>query len=160
MILAQDTIMCIFAARNIFTMTFHFQICTQKKEMLPHWALISQLNPAVTEDYLGEVLDDMIAHGYVMILIWDGDFCAGLSGVWVSTKIYSGKYLEMDNVVIDQGYRSKGLGKLLTDYVTQYAIEAGCRTMMLDAYLENDKAHAFYERAGFVRRGYHFIKKL
>jgi RimJ/RimL family protein N-acetyltransferase len=32
--------------------------------------------------------------------------------------------------------------------------------MMLDAYLENEKAHAFYERAGFIRRGYHFIKTI
>ena len=95
-----------------------------------------------------------------MVLVWDGDFCAGLSGIWISTKIYSGKYLEMDNVVIDASYRSKGIGTLLTDFITKYAVESGCKTMMLDAYLENDKAHAFYERAGFVRRGYHFIKKM
>jgi ribosomal protein S18 acetylase RimI-like enzyme len=31
--------------------------------------------------------------------------------------------------------------------------------MMLDAYLENEKAHAFYEREGFTKRGYHFLKK-
>jgi ribosomal protein S18 acetylase RimI-like enzyme len=141
-------------------MTYRFQICTQKEEMLPHWALISQLNPSVTASYLDEVLDDMIAHGYQMVLVWDGDFCAGLSGIWISTKIYSGKYLEMDNVVIDASYRSKGIGTLLTDFITKYAVESGCKTMMLDAYLENDKAHAFYERAGFVRRGYHFIKKM
>lgn len=128
--------------------------------MLPHWSLIQQLNPAVTESYLNEVLDDMIDHGYFMVTIMDGEFCAGLSGVWICTKIYSGKYLEMDNVVIHENYRSKGLGNLLTSYITDMAIEAGCRTMMLDAYLENSKAHAFYERAGFVRRGYHFIKKL
>ena len=36
----------------------------------------------------------------------------------------------------------------------------GCAMMMLDAYKENDKAHAFYEREGFTRRGYHFLKRL
>ena len=128
--------------------------------MLPLWALLQQLNPDVTENYLNEVLDDMLAHHYKMIGIWDGAHCVGVSGIWVATKIYSGKYLEMDNVVIDAAYRSKGVGKILTDYIIEYAIEQGCKTMMLDAYLENDKAHAFYERAGFVRKGYHFIKKL
>ncbi len=128
--------------------------------MLPLWPLLQQLNPNVTENYLNSVLDDMIAHGYTMITIWEGDTCVGLSGIWVSTKIYSGKYLEMDNVVIDHDYRSRGIGTLLTDYIIQYAREKGCATMMLDAYMENDKAHAFYERVGFVRRGYHFIKSL
>lgn len=139
---------------------YTFRILEHKSDMLPLWLLLQQLNPNVTESYLDSVLDDMIAHGYTMITIWDDDTCMGLSGIWVSTKIYSGKYLEMDNVVIDHNYRSRGIGTLLTDYIIQYAREKGCTTMMLDAYLENDKAHAFYERVGFVRRGYHFIKSL
>ena len=139
---------------------YTFRILEHKSDMLPLWPLLQQLNPNVTEHYLDSVLDDMIAHGYTMITIWDDDTCMGLSGIWVSTKIYSGKYLEMDNVVIDHNYRSQGIGTLLTDYIIQYAREKSCATMMLDAYLENDKAHAFYERVGFVRRGYHFIKSL
>ena len=139
---------------------YTFRILEHKSDMLPLWPLLQQLNPNVTEHYLDSVLDDMIAHGYTMITIWDDDTCMGLSGIWVSTKIYSGKYLEMDNVVIDHNYRSRGIGTLLTDYIIQYAREKSCATMMLDAYLENDKAHAFYERVGFVRRGYHFIKSL
>lgn len=139
---------------------YTFRILEHKSDMLPLWPLLQQLNPNVTKHYLDSVLDDMIAHGYTMITIWDDDTCMGLSGIWVSTKIYSGKYLEMDNVVIDHNYRSRGIGTLLTDYIIQYAREKSCATMMLDAYLENDKAHAFYERVGFVRRGYHFIKSL
>ena len=32
--------------------------------------------------------------------------------------------------------------------------------LMLDAYLDNQKAHNFYESQGFVKRGYHFLKSL
>lgn len=141
-------------------MVYDFQILTKKSEMLPHWALIAQLNNAVTEAYLNEVLDDMIAHKYRMVIVLDGEHCAGLAGIWVATKIYSGKYLEMDNVVVHKDYRSKGIGTLLTNYITQLALRECCKTMMLDAYLENEKAHTFYERAGFIRRGYHFIKTI
>jgi GNAT superfamily N-acetyltransferase len=141
-------------------MVYNFQILTKKSEMLPHWALIAQLNNAVTGAYLDEVLDDMIAHKYRMVIVLDGEHCAGLAGIWVATKIYSGKYLEMDNVVVDKDYRSQGIGTLLTNYITQLAINEGCKTMMLDAYLENEKAHTFYERAGFIRRGYHFVKSI
>ena len=128
--------------------------------MLPLWPVIQELNPVVTEAYLDSVLDAMIAGGYRIVTIQEGDRCLGLSGIWVGTKIYSGKYLEMDNVVVTSAYRAQGLGQLLTDYILVLAQREGCITMMLDAYLENEKGHAFYERNGFVRRGYHFIKKL
>lgn len=140
--------------------SIHFRILTEKAEMLPLLPLIRQLNADVTADYYTVVLDDMLRHGYRMAAAYEGEDCLGLAGIWVASKIYSGKYLEMDNVVVAADHRSRGIGQLLTDFVTDLAHREGCQTMMLDAYLENDKAHAFYERAGFIRRGYHFIKPL
>jgi len=137
-----------------------FHILTQKQDMLPLSPLLQQLNPISTPAYLDIVLDDMIAHGYRMVTITEGEECLGLCGIWVTTKFYSGKYLEMDNVVVALEHRSRGIGKLLTDYVTELARQEGCVTIMLDAYLENEKAHIFYEREGFVKKGYHFLKKI
>lgn len=141
-------------------MPYNIQILTQKSEMLPHCALIQQLSPGVTAERYAHMLDDMLAHGYRMVAVFEGAVCVGISGIWVATKLYSGRYLEMDNVVVADTQRSKGIGRLLTDFVTSLARSEGCETIMLDAYLENEKAHAFYERAGFVKRGYHFIKKI
>ncbi len=78
----------------------------------------------------------------------------------INTKIYSGKYVELDNVVTDENYRGKEIGKLLCNYVLTIAKQNNCKTAMLDAYLENHQAHHFYEREGFVKKGFHFIKKL
>lgn len=128
--------------------------------MLPLAPLLQQLNPAITEAYLNELLDDMIAHGYRMAGVWEGETCLGVSGIWVTTKLYSGKYLEMDNVVVAEAARSQGIGQLMTDFITDLARQEGCQTMMLDAWLTNHKAHAFYERQGFEKRGYHFLKTL
>lgn len=137
-----------------------FRVLTQKAEMLPLASLLAQLNPVITEDYLDRLLDDMIEHGYRMAGIWDAERCIAASGIWVTTKLYSGKYLEMDNVVVAESHRSLGVGQLLTDKITELAVQEGCLVMMLDAYLENTRAHAFYERQGFVKKGYHFLKKL
>ena len=141
-------------------MSFTFQILVQKAEMLPHYPLIRQLSPGVTAEQYAFLLDDMLAHGYRMAAVFEGDACVGISGIWVATKIYSGRYLEMDNVVVADTHRSKGIGELLTEFVTAFALSEGCETIMLDAYLENEKAHVFYERAGFVKKGYHFLKRL
>lgn len=145
---------------NATTMVYNFQVLTQKAEMLPHYPLIRQLSPGVTAERYDFLLDDMLAHGYRMAAVFEEADCVGISGIWVATKIYSGRYLEMDNVVVAETHRSKGIGQLLTDFVISFAQSEGCKTIMLDAYLENEKAHVFYERAGFLKRGYHFIKKL
>jgi hypothetical protein len=36
----------------------------------------------------------------------------------------------------------------------------GCKTAMLDAYIGNEAGHRFYEREGFSKRGFHFLKTL
>lgn len=143
---------------NIMPISFH--ILTEKSEMLPLAPLLQELNPISTPEYLDAVLDDMIAHGYRMVTANEGNECLGVSGIWVTTKLYSGKYLEMDNVVVASKQRSRGIGKLLTDYITELAKREGCLTLMLDAYLDNKKAHIFYEREGFEKKGYHFLKKI
>lgn len=141
-------------------MAYTLQVLTQKSDMLPLFPLIQQLSPSVTEARYAHLLDDMLAHGYRMVAVMESDTCVGVSGVWVATKIYSGRYLELDNVVVADTHRSKGIGKVLTDFVEKLALSEGCEMLMLDAYLENEKAHAFYEREGFTKRGYHFLKRL
>ena len=131
-----------------------------KQEMLDQLPLIEQLTATITGESYSEMLVDMLAHGYRQVGVFDGDKCIGLSGFWITTKIYSGKYVELDNVVIDKEYRSKGIGKLLCDWVLKEAKTKGCKTAMLDAYLENEAAHRFYEREGFYKRGYHFLYKI
>jgi GNAT superfamily N-acetyltransferase len=141
-------------------MEFDIRILTEKSLIIEHWALLRQLNQAVTEAYLAEIMDDMLAHGYRFITVWDGASCIGVTGLWTGTKIYSGKYMELDNVVIDAAHRSRGIGQLLLDFVVDLAHKEGVRTLMLDAYHENHGAKAFYERNAFVARGYHFLRFL
>lgn len=131
------------------------------EEMKAGYRLIRQLNPEVTEEVYQERLAEMIKAGYFQVAVKDKEgHIIALSGIWINTKIYSGKYLEMDNLVVDMLMRSSGIGSLLFEYVEELAKENNCHCIMLDAYKENIKAHVFYLRKGFVSRGFHFIKKL
>jgi len=130
------------------------------EEMLRHYDLLCQLQTNLKLEEYKNLLPEMIKYGYFQVAVYENEKCIGLSGIWISTKLYSGKYLEMDNVIIDKEYRSKGIGKLLTDWCINKAKKNNCKKVMLDAYLENEKAHLFYEREGFVKKGYHFIKDL
>jgi GNAT superfamily N-acetyltransferase len=133
------------------------RILTQKSDMLPLYPLVFQLNARITAERYDQLLDAMLPNGYRMVAIYEGDTCLGLSGIWVGTKIYSGKYLELDNVVVDAAQRSKGVGQFMYDFILEIARREGCEMLMLDAYRENEKAHAFYERQGFIKRGFHFL---
>ncbi|HTL80319.1 MAG TPA: GNAT family N-acetyltransferase [Bacteroidia bacterium] len=133
---------------------------TSKAEILAQLPLLKQLTKELTYESLSGMLDDMLQHDYHMLGIFESEKCVALSGYWLGTKLYSGKYLELDNVVVDSAHRSQGLGKILVDHIEEIARKNNCKHLMLDAYLENEKAHVFYEREGFFKRGYHFLKKL
>jgi GNAT superfamily N-acetyltransferase len=133
---------------------------TTVEEMLPNYKLITQLSPQLTEEAYRTMLPDMVPNNYYQAAAFEDGKCIGVSGYWICTKLYSGKYLEIDNFVIDEHSRSKGVGKLVLDWMLDEARNNGCRTAMLDAYVENFKAHHFYYREGFIARGFHYLKAL
>lgn len=130
-------------------------------EMLAQHPLILQLNPGMPLQRYQELLEHMLPNGYRMVAAFNskGD-CAGLSGFWINAKLYSGKYLEPDNFVVDAAHRSAGVGKLLSDWMLQEAQRHHCDTVMLDAYVSNAGAHRFYFREGFHVKSFHFFKSL
>lgn len=130
------------------------------EEMLPSYHLITQLSPQLTQQEYETLLADMVPHNYFQVAVYDGHNCTAVSGYWICAKLYSGRYMEIDNFVVDTAYRSKGVGKILLDWMTEEAKINNCRTIMLDAYVENFKAHHFYYREGFIARGFHYIKTI
>jgi GNAT superfamily N-acetyltransferase len=137
-----------------------FRKLSKLEEMLPHFSLIKQLTSSLTYDEYEEMLQQMIPHNYFQLAAYETGNCIAVSGYWIGTKLYSGKYLEIDNFVVDEQYRSAGIGKLMVDRLCEEAKASNCRVVMLDAYVENFKAHHFYYREGFIARGFHYLKFL
>ncbi|MBK9147959.1 MAG: GNAT family N-acetyltransferase [Flavobacteriales bacterium] len=138
----------------------HLRRLAKVEEMLPLLPLIQQLTPSLPESDYRSLIEAMIPHRYAMLAAFEGNACLGLSGYWIGHKLYCGRYLEIDNFVVDAKHRSRSIGQLLVDELIRIAQREGCAHVMLDAYLENTAGHRFYERHGFVKRGYHFIKPL
>ncbi|WP_242926198.1 GNAT family N-acetyltransferase [Pontibacter vulgaris] len=141
-------------------MSIRIEEITGLENMLLQYHLILQLNPSMAESRYRELLQQMLPNGYRMVGAFIGNSCVGLSGFWVSAKLYSGKYLEVDNFVVDEAYRSEGIGKLLSDWMHTEAQRLNCDTIMLDAYVTNSAAHKFYFREGFHIKSLHFYKSL
>jgi GNAT superfamily N-acetyltransferase len=130
------------------------------EEMLDQIDLIHQLYPNLSKEKYSEYLQKMIPHNYKQLLVLDNNICIGLTGFWSGIKLWSGPYIEIDNFIVDEQYRQKGIGKLMTDYINDLAIKSNCNIIVLDAFTQNFKAHRFYYNQGYAPRGFHFVKTL
>lgn len=130
------------------------------EEMHASLAVINELTPELKEAEYKKMLPDMVAHNYRQVGVYDQDKLVAVSGYWIGTKLYCGKYLEIDNFVVSGAHRSKRIGNMLVDWMQEEAKRNGCRAMLLDAYVENFRAHKFYYSQGFIARGFHYLKWL
>ena len=133
---------------------------TTVEEMLAQIEVIRHLYPKFTLEKYESYLKDMIPHNYKQVAVFEANICVGISGFWSGVKLWSGKYVEIDNFIVHPEHRSKGIGKMMIDYINDKAIKAGCTMIVLDAFTGNFTAHRFYYNQGYNPRGFHFIKML
>ncbi|MCR9172725.1 MAG: GNAT family N-acetyltransferase [bacterium] len=131
-----------------------------KEEMLENFALIQEMYPTITFEEYSNELDIMLPHNYGQVVIYDGTTCAGLTGYWIGSKLWCGKYMELDNVVVSSKYRRQGIGQRLFEHMEAKAKELGCTMLALDSYTDNFEAHRFFYEQKYVPRGFHFINIL
>lgn len=129
-------------------------------EMMEQFPLIQQLYPDYSTEKYHNLLSAMLPNNYKQLIVVANGITIGLAGFWIGTKLWSGKYLELDNVVVHEDFRSKGIGSIMTDYLNQKAMDEQCNMIVLDAFSTNFGAHKFYMNHGFVPKGFHFIKFL
>ena len=130
------------------------------EEMLENIEVMRFLYPTFTVEKYQSYLTEMIPHNYKQVAVFENEVCVAVSGFWSGTKLWSGKYIEIDNFIVHPDHRSKGLGKMMTDYVDVLAKETGCTMIVLDAFTGNFTAHRFYYNQGYVPKGFHFLKIL
>lgn len=136
------------------------RVLKTKQEMLANYELLLEVYPNLLMEEYDRELDDMIPNNYSQVGVYIEKECVGLTGYWLGTKLWCGKYLELDNVVISSKKRSKGIGKVLFDYMGEMAKIEGCTMLALDSYTSNFKAHKFFYNQGFTPKGFHFINIL
>lgn len=141
-------------------MNFQLQFLKTKEEMLAQLEVLQFLYPSLTAAQYDQELDLMLPHNYCQLAVYENAKCIAISGFWIGNKLWIGKYLELDNIVVDPAYRSKGVGELIFKTLEQTAVEENCNMLALDSYTSNFKAHKFFYNQGFGPKGFHFIKLL
>lgn len=136
------------------------QICDE--ELPRAIALLRVLNVDVSESEVAERLHRILFEHphYRLYGAFDGDRLLGVCGAWIATKVWCGRYLEVDNLVVDPDQRSCGVGTRLLDFMEELGRESDCRILVLDSYTSNHSSHRLYHRLNYEIKGFHFVKML
>ncbi|GJM14456.1 MAG: putative N-acetyltransferase YhdJ [Pseudohongiella sp.] len=123
--------------------------------------LALQLNPETDRQILADRLEEMFGHeNYYCFGFYVDEDLIGISSGWLTTRFYSGKQLEIDNVIIAGDQQSKGYGKEFLTQLESWARDRGCSTVELNTYVNNARSHKFYFNEDYRILGFHFQKKL
>ncbi|WP_396158209.1 GNAT family N-acetyltransferase [Flavobacterium sp.] len=136
------------------------RILFQKSEMLAHLDIVKQLYPDFTIEKYGTLLDEMLKANYQQVIVTKNNKTIALTGVWIGTKLWSGKYIEIDSFVVHEDFRGQKIGDILIEEVHKIAEKEGANQIVLDAFTTNFTAGKFYINHGFQPKGFHFVKIL
>ncbi len=127
-------------------------------EMLDSYDLLCILYPSnFTKEKYRFLLEEMLKGDYRQVAAYVNGEMVGISGLTISTKIWSGKYMDMDHFVVYREYRSSGIGRQMMQYIKKISQKEECKILSCDVYSENFDAQRFYMNEKFVPRGFHFI---
>ena len=113
--------------------------------------LVPQLSPTApipTRDALAAVVD---APTTTVLVAWEDEWIAGTLTLALF-RIPTGIRAWIEDVVVDEEARGRGIGEALTREAIRRAGAAGARTIDLTSRPDREAANRMYEKLGFRRR--------
>ncbi|CAB3645762.1 hypothetical protein LMG24238_00717 [Paraburkholderia sediminicola] len=129
--------------------------------LLSAFDVMRQLRPHLTDahSFAAQVARQR-AEGYRLLAASDAGGVVGLAGYRTLTNLLYGRFVYVDDLVVDGRQQRGGIGAQLLDAVRQIARETGCAHFILDTGLHMPLAQRFYFRNGLLARGMHFVEPL
>jgi predicted N-acetyltransferase YhbS len=72
----------------------------------------------------------------------------------------NGEYVRIAALAIKQEYQNLGIGSKLLEEAENYTRKVNAETIVLNSGIQRVKAHEFYEKRGYIKKGYSFRKEL
>lgn len=136
------------------------KICNSDEDVMMTYPVMSQLRPHVAETEYLDIIREMEGQGGTLIAVTDGDKCVGCSFFRRETRLFTGPMVYVDDLVSDENTRSKGIGKAMIDWLTNYCRDNGFKQLVLDSGVHRGQGHKFYFREGFTITSFNFKKPI
>jgi GNAT superfamily N-acetyltransferase len=136
------------------------QLATTPEEVIACFSVMSELRPHLSlEDFVSLVARMQKNHDYELAYLDDIGIKA-VAGIRIAEWLYTGKYLEIDDLITTAVARSKGYGAKLFDWVADYAREQNCVQLRLVSGVQRTDAHRFYLNKGMKFEAKYFSLNL
>lgn len=124
-------------------------------------ALAGQLGYDVSAQHVRERLAARDARREVFVAIVPRVGVVGWIGLAVREAMLGERRTEIEGLVVEDEYRSNGIGAILLARAEQWARERGCDTVRLLANILRERAHEFYLNCGYdILKSEHVFEKL
>ena len=130
------------------------------RELEMAYDVLKQLRGELSYKEFEDIIYDMRYMNYTMFGIIEGEELITYAGVAISTNLYHKRHLYVFDLVSDDKYKSKGYGAMMLDFLSDYARTSMCENIVLSSSFARVDAHKFYEKNGFEKISYLFLKTL
>lgn len=141
-------------------MGYSIAIAHTPDELERCFSVMKELRPHLDFDgFYSIYAESHKADGYEIAFVQkDGEVLA-VMGYRFLCDMVRGRHLYIDDLVATEKARSQGYGAALLGFAESVAKETGCPSLRLCAALENTGGIRFYERNGWTKRTFSFVKK-
>lgn len=130
------------------------------KELVTVFEVLSQLRRELDYDEFEDLIYEMRSMEYKMLGIMEGETLITYAGVAIQTNLYHKRHLFVFDLVTDEKYRGRGYGKVMLEYLNDFARIGMCENIVLSSGLHREAAHRFYEKNGFDKKSFVFLKRV
>ena len=147
-----------FAHAIVVTMPTTIAIASTDAAIRRCYPVMRQLRPHLDEARYMELATDMVRSAqFTLAYVEETGVVTAVAGYRYMTMLYSnGKVLYVDDLVTDEGTRSRGHGHALFQWLLQQARDRGCVALKLDSGVQRHDAHRFYFRERMHISSHHF----
>ena len=125
-------------------------------EIMACFPVMRQLRPHLEVECFLERVRTQESEGFMLACLTDAGVVRAVAGYRVLNLLFSGRTFYIDDLVTDEGTRSRGHGAKLLEWLAAEARAGCCERLTLDSGVERFNAHRFYHRMGMAITAHHF----
>jgi GNAT superfamily N-acetyltransferase len=136
------------------------QLAESDFQILGCFPVISQLRPHLEQTKFVEQVRYQMKEGYQLAFLEVEKQAVAVAGFRISNCLASGKFLYIDDLVVDELKRSHSYGQQLFQWLIEYARNHRCKHLSLDSGVQRYAAHRFYLMQRMSITSHHFSMEL
>lgn len=122
------------------------------------YALMKELRPHLSYAMFLERRTWAAHQSYLLYGAFVADRLIGLIGWRTIVDMLHGRHLYIDDLVVAEAARSRGIGRALLGFAEDVAAREGCLGLRLCTGIDHDRGRQFYQREGWIPKAVAFKK--